>query len=401
MKDEQTSVIEFDLIIAGGAMTGAALALAVANLTQQGLKIAVVEGLAPDNNHLGYDARSIALSLGSILLLKRIDIWHKLSLYATAIKSIHVSDKGHFAQNNIYASDEGVPYLGAVVELADAGAVFHEALNKYSNIQMFCPSLVTKIERSIDKVSLRLSSGQTLSSRLLVAADGATSSCANMLNLTQEQYDFKQSALIANVTTSLSHQGRAFERFTKDGPVALLPMSKDRSSLVWCVTSEKAAQLLCLNDEDFTEQLQQCFGWRLGSIVQLGQRHHYPLLLRQRSQLISHRVVLIGNAAQTLHPIAGQGFNLGLRDVFSLAEEITVSYQNQQDIGAMNLLQRYQKRRYLDRNATIAMTSILVHAFSNTIEPIILTRNLALAAMSICPQLKIPLLKRTMGLVKR
>lgn len=391
----------FDVVIAGGAMAGATLALAIERLTGAGLSVAVVEAAIPDHSHPGYDARSIALSYGSCQLLEQIGIWPVLAPFATPITTIHVSDRGHFGLTEMHASKEGVPFLGNVIELADAGRVFHKALGDAQNITLFCPAFVSEIERDTDKVTLTLNDGQTLTTRLVVAADGALSSCCDKVGIDRHEHDFEQIALIANVTTELAHQGRAFERFTETGPVALLPMSEGRSSLVWCVKPHEAPALLAMSDNEFAQALQRAFGWRLGRLLHVGQRGSYPLILRQATRLISHRFAVVGNAAQTLHPIAGQGFNLGLRDVVTLAEEIANAHLNQKDCGEMPVLQSYLARREPDRDATVAMTSGLVHGFSNTAAPLILGRNLGLAAMSVCSELKAPLLKRAMGLVER
>ncbi|PKF51667.1 2-octaprenyl-6-methoxyphenyl hydroxylase [Enterovibrio nigricans] len=395
------SMQEFDVVIAGGAMAGATLALAIETLTQGGLSIAVVEAAIPDHSHPGYDARSIALSYGSCQLLASLGLWKKLSPLATTIDHIHVSDRGHFGLTEMHAKEEGVESLGSVIELADAGRVFHSALTESQAITMFCPAFVTDIHRQRDDVTLTLNDNTKIKTKLVVAADGATSSCCQMIGIERHEHDFRQAALIANVTPSIPHQGKAFERFTETGPIALLPMSEGRCSLVWCVKPDDAAALLALSDSAFIDALQRAFGWRLGKLLHAGERSSYPLILRQATQLISHRFAVVGNAAQTLHPIAGQGFNLGLRDVATLAEEIAIAHQSGIDIGGMPLLQQYLERREPDRDATVAMTSGLVHGFSNTSAPLILGRNLGLAAMSVCRELKAPLLQRAMGLVER
>ena len=382
-------------------MAGASLALAIDTLVQQSITIAVIESALPESDHPGYDARSIALAYGSCQLLKDIKIWDKLEPVASAIQSIHVSDRGHFGLTEMTAEQQHLPFLGQVIELADAGHIFHDALMNAPNIQLFCPDQIQQISREPDQVIATLESGQQLRAKLFIAADGAVSSCCQMLDITQMCHDFQQTAIIANITTDQAHEGRAFERFTSQGPLALLPMTQSRSSLVWCVPSESVDEYLNLSDDAFINQLQTAFGWRLGKITQIGERNSYPLLLRQSERLISHRFAVIGNAAQTLHPIAGQGFNLGLRDVITLAEEIAKAAQNEQDIGAAEVLHRYQSRREPDRFATVAMTSSLVQGFSTPALPLILGRNLGLIAMSAHHQLQAPLIQRALGLVTR
>ncbi len=339
--------------------------------------------------------------IGSCQLLDHIGIWSTLSPFATAINTIHVSDQGHFGMTEMDAKSQELPYLGQVVELADAGKVFYQALKNRQNIQLYCPNKVAQLARNIDSVNVTLDDGKQLTTKLLVAADGAISSCCDMFNISSTSHDFQQTAIIANISTSEPHKGRAFERFTPNGPIALLPMSDNRSSLVWCLPPDEADALLTSSESNFIEALQACFGWRMGEITQVGTRFSYPLLLRQSDKLISHRFAVIGNAAQTLHPIAGQGFNLGLRDVMTLAEEITQAITVTNDSGSNAVLSSYQQRREPDRYATVAMTSSLVHGFSNHSIPFILGRNLGLMAMSAHPHLQAPLIQRALGLVNR
>ncbi len=293
----------------------------------------------------------------------------------------------------------GVEALGYVVELADVGRVYQELLDSSESITLFCPDSVTDIEREQNCTHVTLKSGEQLEAKLLVAADGAVSTCCQKIGLEISEQDFEQVAVIANIVTQEPHQGRAFERFTENGPVALLPMSDNRMSLVWCLHPEEAQAVLELSDQAFLQHLQNDFGWRLGAMKKVGgRRASYPLLLRHRKQNISHRFAIVGNAAQTLHPIAGQGFNLGIRDVVSLAEEIV---QQSEDVGLYQGLMRFSQRREADRSETIWLTSALVHVFSNDLPAMRIGRNTALAAMDNLSIFKQPLLRHTLGLVKR
>jgi len=390
---------QFDVVIAGGAMAGMTLALAIQNLSKGSLSVAVVEPYQVDHSaHPGFDSRSIALSYGTVNILKQLDLWQNIAPVATAIKHIHVSDRTHAGITEISTQEVGVEALGYVVELADVGRIYHQRLANESNVELLCPNSVTSIERDVEHSVVTLDDGEQLKCKLLVAADGAISSCCQQLGLSLTEHDFDQVAVIANITTEQAHQGRAFERFTSQGPVALLPMSEDRISLVWCLRPNNAEQVLQLDESEFLEQLQQAFGWRLGKMIKVGERASYPLLLRYREQNRSHRFAIVGNAAQTLHPIAGQGFNLGIRDVATLAEEIVKSPQ---DAGSYTVLREFKHRRTQDREATIALTSSLVHLFSNDYLTLRIGRNLGLAAMEHLPVLKTPLLQRTLGLVAR
>lgn len=390
---------QFDVVIAGGAMAGATLALALNQLSQRSLSIAVVEPYQVDHSaHPGFDSRSIALSYGTVQILESLQLWSSILPVATAIKDIHVSDRGHAGMTDIFSEQLAVDALGYVVELADVGRIYQEKLEVESNITLFCPSSVSEITRHLEHTDIELSCGETISTKLLVAADGAISTCCERLGITLNEHDFGQVAVIANIVANEPHAGRAFERFTEHGPVALLPMTNNRLSLVWCLPPEQAEKVMALDETAFLEQLQDAFGWRLGKLEKVGQRASYPLILRHRQQNISHRFAIVGNAAQTLHPIAGQGFNLGIRDVASLAEEVCGQLD---DAGHYSGLTRFRKRRESDRETTISLTSGLVHLFSNDWPATRLGRNLGLAAMDNISPLKGPLLRHTLGLVER
>ncbi|AOV89029.1 2-octaprenyl-6-methoxyphenyl hydroxylase [Vibrio parahaemolyticus] len=390
---------QYDVVIAGGAMAGATLALAIEHLSQGALRVAVVEPFkAQSDQHPGFDSRSIALSYGTVNLLRHLELWSAIEPFSTPIEHIHVSDRSHAGMTDITKHDVGVEALGYVVELADVGRVYQELLTHSTAIDLYCPDSAKHITRTQENVTIELASGELLNAKLLVAADGAVSQCCQQIGLELSEHDFDQVAVIANIVTQEPHQGRAFERFTENGPVALLPMSDNRMSLVWCLRPDEAQIVMELSESEFLERLQQDFGWRLGVMQKVGLRASYPLLLRHRKQNISHRFAIVGNAAQTLHPIAGQGFNLGIRDVVTLAEELV---KQGEDVGRYQGLIRFSQRREADRNETIWLTSSLVHIFSNDLLAMRIGRNTALAAMDNLSIFKQPLLRHTLGLVKR
>lgn len=390
---------QYDVVIAGGAMAGATLALAIEHLSQGALRVAVVEPFkAQSDQHPGFDSRSIALSYGTVNLLRHLELWSAIEPFSTPIEHIHVSDRSHAGMTDITKHDVGVEALGYVVELADVGRVYQELLTHSTAIDLYCPDSAKHITRTQENVTIELASGELLNTKLLVAADGAVSQCCQQIGLGLSEHDFDQVAVIANIVTQEPHQGRAFERFTENGPVALLPMSDNRMSLVWCLRPDDAQIVMELSESEFLERLQQDFGWRLGAMQKVGLRASYPLLLRHRKQNISHRFAIVGNAAQTLHPIAGQGFNLGIRDVVTLAEELV---KQGEDVGRYQGLIRFSQRREADRNETIWLTSSLVHVFSNDLLAMRIGRNTALAAMDNLSIFKQPLLRHTLGLVKR
>ncbi|MHA7848285.1 2-octaprenyl-6-methoxyphenyl hydroxylase [Serratia sp. D1N4] len=390
------------IIIVGGGMAGATLALAISSLTQGKVAIDLVEATRPDDSaHPGFDARAIALAQGTCQQLARIGIWPALRSCATAITHVHVSDRGHAGFVNLHAQDYQVDALGQVIELHDAGQRLFALLAKAPGITLHCPAKVVDVLRTVTHAEVKLDNGQRLSGQLLVAADGSRSALAQACNVQWQQRDYPQFATIANVTTAEAPQGRAFERFTRFGPLALLPMSQGRSSLVWCHARADRAQVDSWDDERFLSELQKAFGWRLGKMLKAGQRHSYPLSLLMANQHVSHRLALVGNAAQTLHPIAGQGFNLGLRDVMSLAETLAKAAQAGEDLGAYALLSRYQQRRQQDQQATIGVTDGLIRLFANDYAPLVAGRNLGLMAMEQLPAVRDAFAKRTLGWVER
>jgi len=386
------------VIIVGGGMTGATLALAISHLSAGKLPVHLVEAVAPESQaHPGFDARAIALAAGTCQQLARVGIWQALRECATAIRTVHVSDRGHAGFVTLDADDYSLPALGQVVELHDVGQRLFALLRKAPGVTLHCPARVDSFTRSQDSVDVVLDNGVTLTGKLLVAADGSRSALGEQCGIAWQQQPYEQLAVIANVTTAVPHDGRAFERFTEHGPLAMLPMSDGRCSLVWCHPLENRDEVLSWSDARFCQELQQAFGWRLGRITHSGSRNAYPLSLTTASRAISHRMALVGNAAQTLHPIAGQGFNLGLRDVISLAEMLAQA----NDPGDYALLSHYQQRRVDDKSATVGVTDGLVHLFANRWAPLVAGRNVGLMAMELFTPARDALAQRTLGQVAR
>lgn len=390
------------ILIAGGGMTGATLALAISHLTQGRLPVTLIERSEPASRaHPGFDGRAIALAAGTCQQLAAIDLWRSLAECATPITRIHVSDRGHSGFVQLSAEAYQLAALGQVVELFDVGQRLFERLRQAPGVTLRCPDYVTQVTRDKAHAQVTLNSGETLEGTLLVAADGSRSSLAASCGIQWQREDYQQLAVIANVSTQLPHQGQAFERFTPHGPLALLPMSGNRMSLVWCHPAAAESRVRAWDEETFRRELQRAFGWRLGRFTHAGQREIYPLALQTADRQVTHRLALVGNAAQTLHPIAGQGFNLGLRDVMSLAETLAGAWRQQQDPGSYTVLQHFAARRQADRAATIGVTDGLVRLFANRYAPLVAGRNLGLVAMDHLPWLQHPLAARTLGWVKR
>jgi 2-octaprenyl-6-methoxyphenol hydroxylase len=388
-----TKATDYDLIIVGGGMVGASLAIALKNSP---LRIAIIEAVSANSEQQpSYDDRGIALSYGSQRIFEGLGLWDSLKIHSTEIKYIHVSDRGHFGVTRLSAQEERVPALGQVITARAMGVVLNQALELQQNLDLFSPVTVISLQQFDDHAELELNDQQKLSSKLIVAADGGQSTIRQLLHLGALERDYQQTAVTANITPERAHQNWAYERFTDTGPIALLPMSDNRCSLVWTVKSGDDAALLALSEQDFLKQLQNRFGYRLGKLIQVGQRNSYPLRLIQADQPVQHRVVLIGNAAHSLHPIAGQGFNLGLRDVAVLADLLASSNK---DCGDAHVLFDYKQWRLNDQDNVIAATSNLVTLFSNSSPLLGHLRGASLSLLEAVPPIKHWLAKKSMGL---
>lgn len=378
---------QFDMVIVGGAVTGSVLALALSSFSQHKMSIAIIEKSLPDyEKQGGFDARSIALAFGSLQKMRQItplvgdNLGAEIEKIATPIKQIQVADKGHFGKATLKASEQHLPQLGAVVELAKLGKKLTACLEQHANIQLFCPNEVIEVQRSVENCKLTLNNGEQLHCALLVAADGIQSKIASQCGVeTLERRNYQQFAIIANVELSKPHQNQAFEYFTEQGPFALLPLNGNRMSLVWCVKNVDGLQL---PDSEFLDRLQQQFGWKLGQFLRVSKRFIYPLMLQKSESHIHHRLAVVGNAAQMLHPVAGQGFNLGLRDLHTLAELVAQAFNQGKDIGEFSLLSAFERQRSQDQAKMMNATSGLISIFSCEMLPVQVMRNLGLLMVS-------------------
>lgn len=396
----------YDILIVGGGMVGATMAYALSPLP---LRIGVIEAVPfKSESQPSYDDRAIALAHGSAKVFEAMGVWPLLADHVSPIKKIHVSDRGHFGVSRIDSDDEGVAALGYVIENRLVGAVLGEALPRLGNVELICPATVTAIGTGAAAAHLTVECegvARQLSAKLVIAADGGNSAVRSLLNIATRKWDYGQSAIIANVTPSRHHEGVAYERFTDSGPIAMLPNAcaddPDRCSLVWTVRREDEQRVLSLSDDEFLAELQGRFGYRLGELNKVGRRNSYPLLLVRAKEHVRPRLALIGNAAHTLHPIAGQGFNLGLRDVAALAQVVAEAHGAGHDIGGAAALQQYAEWRNWDHRKVIGFTDTLARLFSNPLAPVALVRNAGLVAIDILPPLKRMLTRQTMGISGR
>lgn len=391
----------FDIVIVGAGLSGLTLAIALSDL---GLQIALVDAKPlPDfANKLSTtveDMRALALSYSSQQIFSALGLWEDLKSKGMPIQHVHVSDRGNFGFTRIHAADYQLPCVGTVVAMQVLQQQLIQKVKSLKSITLFHPATVQATSLESQKRHLQLcteNQSHILSCSLVISADGSHSNLRDLLEIETRKVDYQQTAIVANIGVDRAHDNTAYERFTETGPLALLPIAATAFSLVWTVRPEEAAELMQLAADKFLALLQQRFGYRVGRFNWVGARQSFPLKLLQAKSLSAPRALVIGNAAHTLHPIAGQGFNLGLRDVATLAEEIQEQLTHAQDIGAEDLLTRYSLRRKRDYKETIGITDKLVKIFSNDFFPLRVSRNLALLGIDISP-LKTVLAKKMMG----
>lgn len=389
----------FNLAIIGGGLVGASLALALqAGARARGWKIVLIERFAPgDAYQPSYDARSSALSFGTRQIYERLGLWPAISQRAEAIRQIHVSDRGRFGTARLHAEDEGVPALGYVVENAWLGQCLWQALDR-EVVSWRCPAEVTGTQALVDGYELTLNDGTQVQCDLAVLADGGRSELREQLGIAVQHTRYDQDALIANVTPGNAHQGQAFERFTDDGPMALLPLPDNRCALIWTRTPADIRRLQGVSDQAFLQELQAVFGYRLGTLQRVGARHVYPLSLVQAEEQVRSNLVVLGNAAHALHPVAGQGFNLSMRDVQALAEALLASTGH---LGQLSLLRGYAQRQRLDQRLTVGFSDQLTRLFAMPDPWVAVSRNLGLLGLDLLPPAKRWFARQAMGLGTR
>lgn len=389
----------YDIIIIGGGMVGASLVAALKNHSDK--KIAVVEAhVFNSESQPSFDDRSIALSYGSRRIWESMGLWKKLEPEIEAIKSIHVSDRGHLGVTRINHAEEKVEALGYVVENRVMGQILINEVTSLSHVDWFCPATIQSLENKNDQVSIQIKTEQgekTLQAKLLVAADGVSSVTRQLAGLDVKREDYKQSAIITNVITDQRHNGVAYERFTDSGPLAFLPMTENRYSVVWTCESDETARIMQLTDDAFINELQQRFGFRAGNIEKTGERFSYPLAYTESEQITKGRVVVIGNAAHALHPVSGQGYNLALRDVAEIAETIVEN----EDPGHPLLLAEYHTKRLKDMRRVYQITDSMVKLFSNDFAPLGHLRASGLIAINLMSPLRSLMARQSMGLLGR
>lgn len=394
---------DFDILIVGGGLVGASLACA---LHESSLMVGMIEAATPAlADTPGFGDRTLALAYGARRIFEGMGVWRAIeSRGAAPIKRIHISDRGRFGFTRLRAEDLGLPALGYVVSAPVLGKSLYEALKGRADIYVLAPAAVRSVAVEDDVAHVRVSAGDVeheLRARLVVAADGANSPIREAAGIAAQRIDYGQCAIVSAVVTERAHQGTAYERFTESGPLALLPAGSDYCAVVWTVATDKVKTVLAWDDETFRAQLQYRFGERLGRFVRVGQRQAHPLALTRVREHARRRLVIIGNAAHTVHPVAGQGFNLGLRDVAALAEILVQATRAAGDPGDLVLLRRYADWRARDNKIISTFTHSLARIFSNDYWPVACARDAGLVAVDLMPPVKRALMRVTSGLAGR
>ncbi|MEY4640631.1 MAG: 2-octaprenyl-6-methoxyphenol hydroxylase [Pseudomonadota bacterium] len=401
----------YDVVIVGAGMVGASLALALTRNQDIPLRLLLVEASAL-HAHIpaqqpGFDARSTVLSAVTVAYFTELGLWNAMADSAQAIKQIHVSDQGHFGTVRLDSDEEQVAALGHVIENAALGRALNDALFAAQGLELCAPVAVAALAPDIAGMRLTLESNEgkrDITAALVVLAEGGRSGLSAQLGIAHRREGYGQSAVIANVGFASAHRNVAYERFTPKGPLALLPLAdregSHRAALVWTHPESEAQAMLELSDAEFLARLQRDFGGRVGSFMRVGKRVLYPLALQVAEEQVRPGLVLLGNVAHTLHPVAGQGFNLALRDTMMLAYNIRESLRQQQDPGAFARLQQYRQSVQQDQYSTIAFSDYMTRLFSSNNRVLGLVRQFGMASIDLLPPLKHQFSRQAMGLAQ-
>lgn len=397
------------VIIVGGGMVGLSLALMLAksNIAVKLLEAVKYPNYDDENAspyHSSFDARNTALSRRSVQIYQKLDLWEALQQHATPILQVHITEQGSFGKARLVAEQEKVESFGQVIENAWLGRVLLTQVRQQALIELIDGVQVTSLTQDADQVQIEaMRNGEyihSLKSKLVIAADGRDSFCRQAIGVGVDEHDYDQVAIVTTVQTSKPHQHVGFERFSALGPLALLPLPGEyRRSVVWPVKKGTEAEWLGEeNDQHFLDALQETYGDRAGKFEKTGKRFSYPL-----AQVLAHkqavgRVVLMGNAAHTIHPVAGQGFNLCLRDADVLVRFLMEQLAKSDDIGNPDNLLAYEQARLTDQQRVIKFCDSVVRGFSNQNPILKLLRNTGLIAFDVIPGVKPLVANYAMGL---
>jgi 2-octaprenyl-6-methoxyphenol hydroxylase len=387
--------IRAEIAVVGGGLSGLSLAIACAGA---GIDVAIIDREDPAKfRSAAYDGRTTAIAYGSQQVLKGIGVWDALSPHAQPIREIRVADGNSPLFLHYDRAEIGAEALGYIVENRLLRGALQERAEALPNLTLYAPSAVERVDFADAEARLTLADGRSVAASLIVGADGRASPMRAAAGIKIWQKSYRQTAIVCVVRHAEPHRGVAVEHFRAAGPFAILPMQGNRSSIVWTEEERDAPALLALNDADFAQQLAGRFGDFLGKLEPEPGRWSYPLMLIQAERYAAHRLALIGDAAHVIHPIAGQGWNLGVRDIAALAELIVDAHRLGLDLGSAELLRRYERWRRFDSLTLTAVTDGLNRLFANELPPLKLARDLGLAAIDRAPGLKRFFMRHAMG----
>lgn len=389
--------IRTDVVVVGGGLVGLSLGHALASA---GIEVAVVDREEPAiAANDAYDGRAFAISYGSRRILEGLGLWQEVAPDAAPILDIRVTDGPSLLFLHYDHREVGGEPLGHIVESRFVRRALLGGLARRPGLKLIAPESVVRLERGKSGVTAYLSKGRRIEARLAIAADGRASPIRRTAGIGAIEWGYQQTAIVCTVALSRPHDGVAHERFLPVGPFALLPLPGDFSSVVWTERNEVAPAMMALDDAAFSEAMTRRFGEALGPLRVFGRRWSYPLGLLVAEHFTSDRLALVGDAAHSIHPLAGQGLNLAIRDVAALAEVVVDAHRLGLDIGAADVLDRYASWRRLDTLALLAVTDGLNRLFSNDVGPLRLVRDIGLAAVDRMPGLKRLFMRHAMGTV--
>jgi 2-octaprenyl-6-methoxyphenol hydroxylase len=387
----------FDIVIVGGGLVGMSLAVALAKSPCTVLLLEQNQAAPLHANVL--DLRTTGLTRSSEQMFKQAGIWQKISTAATSIERLDISEQGNFGGARIDANQHGLSPIGYMVPNHHLIETLSEQVAQLTNIKILSPASLDSAEANSSGYQIKVNhDGKevTFTTTFLVGSDGGNSKVRSILAIDAEHKSYQQTAIITNVRTQKAHRNVAYERFTQHGPLAVLPIQDDHCALIWTQPEKNTELYLQMDDQEFLQSLQKAFGYRLGKFLEVGKRSAYPLSLTTSNKLTGPHAVLIGNAAQTVHPVAAQGFNLGLRDVHTLVQMLTNIDFNPKLFKAM--LNEYEQKRAPDREHVIKLTDRLTRIFAPQAWPAKMMRSIGVRMISSLPAVQRGVLRRNLGL---
>lgn len=390
----------YDALIIGAGMVGSCLALALGRLS---LRVALIEANPPaPGNALqdDYDLRVSAISRASENIFKNLGAWQEIEAQRISpFREMHVWDTAGIGEIHFDSAEIGESHLGHIIENRVIQNALLEQCRRLDNIDLYTPAHFSEIIQDTHEIYLQLKEGPRLSTRLLIGADGANSQVRQRAGIRSRGWNYLQKGLVATVQTEKPHQETAWQRFLPKGPLAFLPLDNPHCcSIVWSTTPEDADRLSALNEHEFTTELATAFEYRLGATQVLSSRVAFPLRLQHAKSYIRPRLALVGDAAHIIHPLAGQGVNLGLLDAATLAEVLMSAQRNAKDLGSPSVLRRFERWRKGDNLATQFATDSFKHLFGNTLLPVRAARNLGLMVTDTATPIKRLIMRRASGL---